>query len=136
MDRPLSHVMTRNNSLVILAGRFRPDGSNTPPVELFNDFGGLAFTVVKTGTGKYAVTTTDGFAGVVLSWFQFVASDIKAFLRKPGKDTIDSTTNQVTSVVEVMVSNGSGDFAAANVSAASDHWIEFGMILIGSSVLP
>lgn len=136
MNRTSSPVTSLNHSMMFVAGRFRPDGSNTPPVELFNDFGGLAFTVAKTGTGKYAVTTADAYAGVAFSGFMLTASDIKAFLRKPAKDTIDSTTGKVTSTVEVMVSNGTGDFAAANVSAAADHWIEVFMVLLGSSVTP
>lgn len=125
---------SKNHSLGICAGSFRPNGSTTAQAEKVNDLGGKNFTVVRADTGKYTLTGGGGDALVVSALAFLACDDLKGILREATKPNVSSGV--WTWEIEYLESNGAGDFVATDIAADAAHWIRFVVFTLTDTVSP
>lgn len=125
---------SKNHSLGICAGSFRPNGSTTAQAAVTNDLGGKNFTVTRTGTGKFQIVGGGGDASVVSALAFLGCDDLKGILREA---TAPSVSNGVwTWAIEYLESDGAGDFVATDIAADAAHFIRFVVFTLTDTVVP
>jgi len=122
-DRAFTPVRTPGASLVIIAGKFKPNGSSDP-----SQIVGEGFTVTRSGTGEYAVTTTRKCEKIVSFCAHLESSSLLGHLRTSSEPTVDADSGLGTAKVTFLSwVPATPTFTAANIAAGADEWIHFVM---------
>lgn len=124
-------LLARGFARRLIAGRFRPDDTNNP-VETV----GEGFTVVRTGTGAYKITTDDTYERCESCVFHLCSTSLLGHLRSAAAGAKNADGQIEHSVTYLNWVPATPTFTAADIAADANNWIEFQMIVKDTARLP
>lgn len=128
MDKPTFQVKSRNDHIVIVTGKFKPNGTSAIDNTVNMPSGvGIGFTVARTDVGTYVVTLDDKYPRLI---------DVRCN-RWATAAIVD---HEFTLIAETVATDGkftvvySVAGAAADIAAHADSWISFTAFLRDSGI--